>query len=634
MDGDPSVPDRRKVRTDTLAYVTKLEDRIRTLEAQLALAEGREHGAGVSPVDSNESGALAARLAVLELDAEPTKPAGYLCPDQAGDLRWHSETSIYAKEQAEPVKEDDTVNLPFLPVPLSNELHLELIDLAYKWHFDTVRLVERDDIWLHSRRHSYSPFVHLAVLATGSRYLRNPPPEICDPPSDPNTRGEPFLRAALELVTDELADPKFSTIRGLMVIATYLGGIGRPRTGWLYGGLAQRVCIDFGLHIDPPVSDPISAEMRASRRRTFWACFTHDVHYSICFGRRSAFSLSEIHQPLPALPPASECALPGQGASWAFDVRLNRIGWKVCWLCYTEQGLGLSSEAKCETAKRLWNELSEWRELLPSIYNGSSMVIDSPDTLHLNLSFHTITILLLKPFLDCSTSASIRALAHERCTDAAASIAWLAREYTEKGPGFEFSNKLACIGLVHGAGMSLELACRALTPSPSSSPSLATPVPSLSPPPLPPLAVFDAHLSHANTDLAALLAFAHSWPSSVVSAAAITRLRGAAVAQRDAAVLASSAPPVTAGLEVPTMDEPAFPPRPTLLSLPLPFPSFGPDSAAPASAEIWNMDVPAPGSAGPAGAASQLVPGALYSAVAGWTDDELARFLGLQPSLA
>ena len=64
------------------------------------------------------------------------------------------------------------------------------------------------------------------------------PPELCSPPHDPSTRGEPFADAALQLLSSEIAAPTFSTIRGLMSLAIYFAGVAKPHQGWV----SRRTC--------------------------------------------------------------------------------------------------------------------------------------------------------------------------------------------------------------------------------------------------------------------------------------------------------------------------------------------------------------------------------------------------------
>lgn len=59
-------------------------------------------------------------------------------------------------------------------MPLADELHAELVNAAFTWYFNAFRLVEQqafvEGLVEGRRRSTYSPFLHLAVLAIGSRY--------------------------------------------------------------------------------------------------------------------------------------------------------------------------------------------------------------------------------------------------------------------------------------------------------------------------------------------------------------------------------------------------------------------------------------------------------------------------------
>ncbi|BGP43724.1 hypothetical protein JCM10449v2_007769 [Rhodotorula kratochvilovae] len=544
-------PDRRRVRCDTIAYVKSLENRIEELETRLAQAEGRSAPAHAPSSSSSHDAddTLQRRLTELEIDEKPVLRHGHLLTDADGEFRWHTETHLYQHETVEQLAGDAPANIAFLPVPLSNELHAELIHLAFTWHLDIVRFVEKEEMEFNGMRtHAYSPFVHLAVLAVGCRYMHNPPPEICSDPLDPNTRGFPFHNAALDLITSEIASPNFSTIRGLMILANTLGGIGQPRSGWLYSGVAQGLCIDFGLHIDPPPDYPMSAECRVTRRKLFWASFVHHLDYSICWGRPSGISLADVHQSLLPLPPPT--ALPGDGASWPYETRLRRIELKVSWLNYTEKGMRLEEKVKHEKVRQLWGELQEWYHALPPMYRGETAVVNSPDTLHLTSTYITLVILLLKPYYasPCS-SADIAALAAEQCAAACTTMAAFVKRYEEEGPTMRFCTKMSHLGVMYAAVMSLHMAHHAL--SPSSAPAL-----DLSPA----HTTASAHLSRSDTLLSALLSHAQTWPSTAVCVTALRRLRASLLASRAAgavgALLAAPAPPPE-GLPLPLAAESA-----------------------------------------------------------------------------
>lgn len=127
----------------------------------------------------------------------------------------------------------------------------------------------------------------------------------------------------------------------------------------------------FALLVPPP-----RGEADARTRRS-WAAFVHHVNYAICFGRPSALSLKQVHQPLPPLPD-SPSSLVSKGASWPYEIRLQRIGLKVCWLNYTGEGVGLEDGVKHERVRQLWGELQEWCVLaLSSTPSSSSAFADA-----------------------------------------------------------------------------------------------------------------------------------------------------------------------------------------------------------------------------------------------------------------
>lgn len=86
-----------------------------------------------------------------------------------------------------------------------------------------------------------------------------------------------------------------------------------------------------------------------------WAAFVNDVSWSLCIGRKTPFSLEEIHQPIP--PFDASLAQPGTGALWPAEIRIKLIAWRVCRLHYSEKGQALEEGVRVETVKRLHRDL-------------------------------------------------------------------------------------------------------------------------------------------------------------------------------------------------------------------------------------------------------------------------------------
>lgn len=63
--------------------------------------------------------------------------------------------------------------------------------------------------------------------------VHDAPPELCSDPTNPATRGEPFMQAAFDLIGSELISPRLSTITGLLTLAIFLAGVNRAHSGWV-----------------------------------------------------------------------------------------------------------------------------------------------------------------------------------------------------------------------------------------------------------------------------------------------------------------------------------------------------------------------------------------------------------------
>ncbi|GJN94027.1 hypothetical protein Rhopal_007090-T1 [Rhodotorula paludigena] len=421
-DTEPSA-DQRSARQDTRAHVERLEARIRELEAQLGKESSPEANAG-------DPGATARRLADLDLQSNAA-PAGALTLDSEGQLRWHTETNAFDCQPVEPKLAHTSSKLAFLPVPLSSSLHRSLLDLAFTWHFDSWRARPSSPFF---RQHQTDPIAP-AQLVERDEFMEDlwtvldPPPELCTDPSDSSTRGEPFIDAALELLSQEIAAPKFSSICGVMAIANYYGGTARPHRGWIYGGIAHRLVMDFGLHIDPPADSPIDEDLRVLRRKVFWAAFVNDVSWSLCIGRKTPFSLEEIHQPIP--PFDASLAEPGTGALWPAEIRIQLIAWRVCRLHYSERGQALEEGVRVETVKRLHRDLLDIFDSLPDFCRGDSLTM-SPDVLQIQLTYHGLILLLLKPYLVKPPDDEMARFAFHCCANASERIAKVVQQYQVK----------------------------------------------------------------------------------------------------------------------------------------------------------------------------------------------------------
>ena len=107
-------------------------------------------------------------------------------------------------------------------------------------------------------------------------------------PDDPQTIGARFYKRFSQLLVHELDRPSIPTICGLLFIGAALVSVGRSTAGWLYCGLAYRMLIAIGCHLDFG-SDGGSSNFTVMdieiRKRVFWGAYINDKVQSIYLGR-------------------------------------------------------------------------------------------------------------------------------------------------------------------------------------------------------------------------------------------------------------------------------------------------------------------------------------------------------------
>ena len=102
--------------------------------------------------------------------------------------------------------------------------------------------------------------------------------EVRSNPADVRTAGWAFRQRFKELLVSEIERSKITTIQALLIMTRSLFALGEEKSAaWLYAGMAFRMAIDLGLHVDganPPNTQHLNAEDLEIRRRVFWAAFS------------------------------------------------------------------------------------------------------------------------------------------------------------------------------------------------------------------------------------------------------------------------------------------------------------------------------------------------------------------------
>ena len=101
--------------------------------------------------------------------------------------------------------------------------------------------------------------------------------ELCRDRNDPRTAGWRFRERVRELLGSALDGSDITTIQALLVMTNSLFALGDERSAaWLYAGLAFRMIIDLGIHVDTPdlsSTRTFTDEDLEIRRRVFWGAF-------------------------------------------------------------------------------------------------------------------------------------------------------------------------------------------------------------------------------------------------------------------------------------------------------------------------------------------------------------------------
>lgn len=122
-----------------------------------------------------------------------------------------------------------------------------------------------------------SPFLLNAIFACASqcsdrREFRNPIVAPFDSPAMAHVPGRYFFLRCEQLCREEklLDFPRLSTVSGLLLLASAYTNIGSSLRGRVYVDLAARMALELGLHVDEKLTAENGEELEA-RRRVFWA---------------------------------------------------------------------------------------------------------------------------------------------------------------------------------------------------------------------------------------------------------------------------------------------------------------------------------------------------------------------------
>ncbi|OQU95196.1 Fungal specific transcription factor domain-containing protein [Cladophialophora immunda] len=284
----------------------------------------------------------------------------------------------------------------------------------------------------------YSLLLNNAIYALGAFHSTRPFPAAIPA----NTKDDFFAARAKALVDLEMDHPTLATVQALIILSFYEAGRAGDARGWLYSGMAARIGVELGLHIDGqdnimPVTT--NMEMLQLRRGLFWTMQATDVPLAtaglgsnVPSPRVDADRTWEVSTPEPGLDVPSSPAVHRQFCT------LISIMAQIQKTFYTVKTLSPQDHLSFVTS--MVHQLQWWRESLPlelqintssATFAGSN---EDPTVLLLHMQYHTIVILLhrtlIAPFGDDLPSQTRSDKELQTCTDSADEICQLLKIYT------------------------------------------------------------------------------------------------------------------------------------------------------------------------------------------------------------
>ncbi|KZL80088.1 fungal specific transcription factor [Colletotrichum incanum] len=437
----------------TLSYTSRLEHRIKELEAQLAAAKAHAPGpsepsrtsspsigpsAGQSPMtdphhfESQDEESVSESFKGLKVDDKGAityhgSTSFFQLPgDRPSGSRDHQSTSDHAIQRRERLvanawQQRALENMSDIPEPFQYLLNVHWCWIQPLFNFIYRPAFTRD---MQTLGPYYSHTLMNAVLSHSIRWGR----------SDPATKekldefydgGALFGKHARSMVFEELSQGICSipTVQTLLLLSAQECSVGNSAQAWTYSGLAFRIIDHLGICVDGqryPGSVQLTDEDVEIRHRLFWSCYFWDKMISLYLGRSPSLQQTSVSPPQIMFDDSSE------NESWTPFGVVPEGGWKyppsaahstscfmqMCRLSIVfneilvhmydpvrpnSQAEMQDCLAKQEVALRQW-----WEELPPHLkIEPTALPALAPPShiITLNVLYRTFKILLYRPML-------------------------------------------------------------------------------------------------------------------------------------------------------------------------------------------------------------------------------------------
>ncbi|RDL34695.1 Uncharacterized protein BP5553_07823 [Venustampulla echinocandica] len=277
----------------------------------------------------------------------------------------------------------------------------------------------------------YSELLLMSIYALAARHA-----DESDPHFIHLGKGEGCLERAKTLLVQELSQPKpkISTIQALLILGGRQCAIGNSSEGWLYTGMAIRMMKDVGLHLNShslqAFEDLAPADLEA-RKRLFFSAYIWDKSISLCLGRPPTlvemphavddlldnFDDDDLWTPVCLGGMQQYPITPGFNTSTFKEFcRIGEIITQIYSVVYNDRKIRCEEEDIRDIEARLYS----WFAKLPVALRMDDIscieYCPPPHILSLNLVYHTLLILVFRPFLRAAGSSQLQQHAKQICS--------------------------------------------------------------------------------------------------------------------------------------------------------------------------------------------------------------------------
>lgn len=361
---------------------------------------------------------------------------------------------------------------------LHMETHEYLMELFWQ-HYNSVLHVVHQKAFSEDRDcrqyQVYSGFLHVCILAMGFRFADKSRPDI-QRIALPN-RESTLHQQAKSMVDLELeSSGGIPSIAALLILGDAEVGVGREQVGWMYAGMAMRLCYDLGLQLDSRNASLSQREVEI-RKLTLWACVIYDRYWSLFLGRPltmkpgdlEVYSLTDQFERLGTCMPAGSAKSLNTKVYGAL-IELMEIAGKIVEQAEFRKntdGSHRPDQSAYFKMAALDREMHNWASRLPADLRYTERNRqNAPLSFYLlHQQYHAILILLHRPFacydgssseegervsvLECHFSQASRTI----CTESAVTMARMFWRHRQRFDG----KQIFCTGMQHAGSAATAL---------------------------------------------------------------------------------------------------------------------------------------------------------------------------------